>query len=44
MIENKAIYIAPKVEVIVISGSKAVLQGSDSPSYGYDDNDLGELA
>ena len=43
MIKTKARYIAPEVEVIEISGLEAILLGSDSPSFGYGDNDLGEL-
>ena len=44
MIETKATYIAPEMEVILITGSSAVLLGgSDSPSFDYGNNDLGEL-
>ena len=43
MIKSKTTYIAPAMEVILITGSSAVLLGSDSPSFDYGNNDLGEL-
>ena len=43
MIETKATYIAPEMEGREFSGLEAVLLGSDSPAFGYGDNDLGEL-
>ena len=43
MMIKKETYIAPAMEVILITGSSAVLLGSDSPSFDYGNNDLGEL-
>ena len=46
MMIKKETYIAPAMEVILITGSSAVLfgsDGSDSPSFDYGNNDLGEL-
>ena len=43
MMIKKETYIAPEMEVILITGSSAVLLGSDSPSFDYGNNDLGEL-
>ena len=44
MIENRKQYIAPATEEIGLTGSSDILQGSNSPSYEYGDNDLGELS
>ena len=43
MMIKKETYIAPEMEVILITGSSAVLLGSDSPSFDYGNNDLGDL-
>lgn len=37
-------YVTPEMEVMDITSDSAVLQGSDSPSEGYGDNDLGVLS
>lgn len=45
MINNKEKeYVTPEMEVMDIMSDSAVLQGSDSPSDGYADNDLGTLS
>lgn len=45
MINNKEKeYVTPEMEVMDITSDSAVLQGSDSPSDGYADNDLGTLS
>ena len=45
MINNKEKeYVTPEMEVMDITSDSAVLQGSDSPSEGYGDNDLGVLS
>ena len=44
MIKSKTTYIAPAMEVILITPLSAVLLGgSDSPSFDYGNNDLGDL-
>ena len=44
MMIKKETYIAPEMEVILITPLSAVLLGgSDSPSFDYGNNDLGEL-
>ena len=44
MMIKKETYIAPAMEVILITPLSAVLLGgSDSPSLGYGNNDLGDL-
>ena len=45
MINNKEKeYVTPEMEVMDIMSDSAVLQGFDSPSDGYGDNDLGTLS
>ena len=44
MIKSKEKYVTPEMEVMDITSDSAVLQGSDSPSEGYGDNDLGTLS
>lgn len=43
MNKSQTTYITPEIKVIDIECNSVFLQGSDSPSFGYGDNDLGGL-